>query len=113
VELLIRGSKQEDLDLAVFRGPIDLLDLVLSQAPSGEEGVFENVLPNVFLFGYLIPDCVVYGFDAGSHVFTVAREMWERETDLQKAGKEACERITASLKSRLRELLIDTQVQPL
>jgi len=46
-------------------------------------------------------------------VFTVAREIWRRETDLQKVEKEVVERIFASVKLRLSELLIDTQVQPL
>lgn len=113
VELLIGGTKQEDLDLAVFRGLIDLLDLVSSQATGGEKRVIENILSNVFLFGHLIPDCVVYEFDVDSHVFTVAREIWRRETDLQKVEKEVVERIFASVKLRLSELLIDTQVQPL
>jgi len=113
VELLIGGTKQEDLDLAVFRGLIDLLDLVSSQATGGEKRVIENILSNVFLFGHLIPDCVVYEFDVDSRVFTVAREIWRRETDLQKVEKEVVERIFASVKLRLSELLIDTQVQPL
>ena len=113
VELLIGGTKQEDLDLAVLRGLIDLLDLVSSQATGGEKRAIENTLPNVFLFSHLIPDCAVYEFDADSYVFTVAREIWRRESDFQKVEKEVIERIFASVKLRLSELLIDTQVQPL
>jgi len=112
VELLTGGTKQ-DLDLAVSRGLIDLLVLVSSQATGGEKRAIENILPNVFLFGHLIPDCAVCEFDADSYVFTVAREIWRRESDFQKVEKEVIERIFASVKLRLSELLIDTQVQPL
>lgn len=113
VKLLIEGTKQTDSDLAVFGGLIDLLDLVSSQATGGEKRVIENILPNVFLFGYLLPNCMAYEFDADSHVFTIAGEIWRRETDLQKVEKEVVERIFSSVKLRLSELLIDTQVQPL
>ncbi|KAJ3574319.1 hypothetical protein NP233_g1845 [Leucocoprinus birnbaumii] len=113
VEMLIGGSTQEDFDLIAFHGPIELLDLVTSQDDAPTEGVLEEVLPNVFLLGHIIPECAVYGFDTNSPVFSTASTIWRREIDVQKIGQQRSESIIASVKVKIRDLLIDTQVQPL
>lgn len=88
----------------------ELLDIVTPQA---KEDVLEDVLPNVFLFGHLIPQCAIYGFDSGASVFVVAREIWGREANEQKRGKDRNERIITSVKVKVKDLMMDTQVQPL
>lgn len=113
VELLVGEPKQEDFDLDVFRGSIELFDLVTSQVDGYKEETLEEVLPNVFLLGHLLPECAAHDFDMTSQVFAVARGIWRREIDVQKLGQERSGRILASLKVKMRDLFIDTQVQPL
>ncbi|KXN85569.1 E3 ubiquitin-protein ligase listerin [Leucoagaricus sp. SymC.cos] len=113
VELLLGNPKQEDLKLDGFSGPIEILDLVTSQTNAHEEGALDGVLPNVFLFGHLVPECAVYGFDMKSRVFTVAQGIWAREVAPEKLDKERKDKIIVDVKAKLADLLVDTQVRPL
>lgn len=113
VELLLGGS-MEDINLNVFEAPLELLDLATKHTDAQQKvRVIEEVLPNLFLFGYLAPECTMFGFDPASNVFGVAREVWERETRGENLCKERREQVIGNVKVKLRDLLADTQVRPL
>ncbi|KAF9447824.1 hypothetical protein P691DRAFT_670660 [Macrolepiota fuliginosa MF-IS2] len=110
VDLLL-GHATEDIDLSVFNAPLNLLDL--HYRSQRNEGMIEELLPNLFLFGYLVPECAVFGFASSSGEFEIARGIWESAIGGQTSSKEGWERVLGIVKSKLKDLLTDAQVRPL
>lgn len=112
VELLIVNSV-EDITLAGFRTPLELLDMVTKHLGSEQkENVSGTLLPNLFLFGYVVPECSDLPFDSTSDAFDVARAIWGREADSVQLGTERRQQVLGSVKVKLSDLLIDTHVRP-
>lgn len=113
VELLIFNST-EDITIIGFRTPLELLDMVMKRLSSEQKEIVSGLLlPNLFLFGYVVPECSVLPFDSTSDMFGVARGLWEREADPVLLGTERRQQVLGSVKVKLSDLLIDTHVRPL
>lgn len=103
----------EDIDLATFNAPLELLDLVLQRSGTQQRKVLEEILPNVFLFGYLVPECAAFGFSPSSSVFGIAARIWEREAVVGRLGPETRAMVVETVKVTLKDLISDTQVPSL
>jgi hypothetical protein len=107
-ELLLGGST-EDINLAIFTAPLELLDLVLKRSDPRHGKVLEEILPNVFLFGYLVPECAAFGFDLSSDIFGLAIKIWEQEASIERLGSERRKMIIEGVKVALKDLINDPQ----
>lgn len=111
-ELLLGGSA-EDMNLDIFTAPLELLDLVLKRSASRYGKVLEEVLPNMFLFGYLVPQCAAFGFEPSSDVFGIAIGIWEREARIERLGLEMWAVVIEGIKVGLKDLINDPQAPSL
>jgi hypothetical protein len=110
---LLLGSSAEDVNLALFTAPLELLDLVLKGSNSRHGKVLEELLPNMFLFGYLVPECAAFGFDPSSEVFRLAIKIWEQEASVERLGSEKRRMIIDGVKVALKDLINDPQAPSL
>ncbi|TFK41660.1 hypothetical protein BDQ12DRAFT_678315 [Crucibulum laeve] len=105
VDLVLGGDEQP---LFTFGSSLDLILSIFKNPPAMLKSLeaFDNLLPSLFIFAYLFPEC---GINAHSS-FGVAKELWAEwlkiASDRQKIA------ITGAIKAQLRSLITDPQVRP-
>jgi hypothetical protein len=88
---------------------IDLLQNVLQSRAevllSGD--ITAGLIPHVFVFGYLFPRC----YDMGSsQTNTAVQTIWTKW--LEQASSDSREAVSATVKEKLRDLLVSTGARP-
>ncbi|GLB39355.1 putative ring finger [Lyophyllum shimeji] len=98
-----------EISLDAFETSLDLIASI-SQHPPHELPAhdFSDVLPDVFLFAYLLP--ASYESQRDHAAFSAARDLWERW--LKTWSTEQQDRVVGDIKRKLGEILLDTQVRP-
>ncbi|KAG5637584.1 hypothetical protein H0H81_004035 [Sphagnurus paluster] len=100
-----------EVPLSAFEPSLDLMNVLSQTSPRDlPEYDFNNVLPDVFVFAYLLPAC----YDVllqGHESFNAAQNLWKRFQDVVEAEQQSD--VLARIKTKLRVILCDTQLRPL
>ena len=110
---------------ALFEVAIGLVDTVFeklslssSEAKEGETLLLKSLLPDIFLFGYLLPLCDrtmdledSESSSGISHSYGAAKSLWERW--IKSAKEDMKEEIVGTIKMTLKMFVEDTHIHPL
>ena len=109
---------------ALFEVAIDFIDTIfekLSSSSSEGEKLLESLLPDIFLFGYLLPLCDrtmdledledLEGSSGISHSHGVAKSLWEGWIKSAEEGVKG--EVIGMIKTRLKMFIEDTHIHPL
>jgi E3 ubiquitin-protein ligase listerin len=106
---------------AVFEVAIDFVGIIfgrLSSEVKEGEGLLNSLLPDMFLFGYLLPLCDrtagledLEGSDDISHSYEAAKGLWEAWIKNAKEGAKG--EIVGMINLRLKAFIEDVHIHPL
>ena len=110
---------------ALFEVAIDLVDTIFgklssssSEAKDEETLLLKSLLPDIFLFGYLLPVCDrtmdlddLEGSNGISHSYGTAKSMWEGW--IKSAKEDVKVEVVGMIKMRLKMFIEDTHIYPL
>ena len=107
---------------ALFEIAIDFVGTIFGKLSSSSEakegeGLLNSLLPDIFLYGYMLPVCDrtvgledLEGSDGLSHSHGAAKSLWEAWIQSAKVAKEE---ILGMIKMRLKMCIEDTHIHPL